>query len=599
VGWLDDMRTDMTYATGLVRTLARVIPLARDPKRIWPDVAAELAAKYGDRPALMSDRETLTYGELDARGNRYARWALANGIGKGDVVCLLMPNRPEFAAVWLGIARAGGVTALLNTNLAGRALAYCIDIVAPKHVIVADTLTALYATAAPLLASQPKVWRHGPGDPAVPAVDEAVASLDDGPLPPEQRPALIHDDRCLYIYTSGTTGMPKAATINHYRVIAAMLAFSCVMEATEEDRIYDCLPMYHTVGGVCALGACLLAGGSVWIAEKFSAGRFWDDVVDHECTLLQYIGELCRYLVNAPPHPKEKQHRLRVACGNGLRPDIWQEFQARFRIPHIREFYAATEGNAVLFNFDDTPGAVGRCPSWAGIIFPMAIVRYDIENERPVRGADGFCVRCAADEVGELISHIEFNPLKPGQRFDGYADRAATESKIMRDVFKPGDMWFRSGDLLRRDRRGYYYFVDRIGDTYRWKGENVSTSEVAETIHTCAGVAEANIYGVAVKGQDGRAGMAAVVGDAAFDLDALRRHIHSHLPPPARPLFLRIQEKIDATSTFKQRKVDLVREGFDPELIRDPLYFDDPRAGAYVPLDAALYRAIESGATRL
>ena len=579
--WLSRVRSDLLYAVGVGSALRRVIPLAWQRSRVWPGVAEELAAKYGDRPALLSDQESFTFAEFDRRANRYARWALANGIRKGDVVCLMMPNRPEFAAIWLGIARAGGVTALLNINLAGRGLAYCIDIVRPAHVIVADSLAATYATAAPLLESAPTLWRHGGDDPRVPSIDDAVALLDDGPLAAEQRPALNHDDRCLYIFTSGTTGLPKAATINHYRVIAAMEAFSAVMGATANDRIYDCLPMYHTVGGVCALGACLIRGGSVWIAEKFSASRFWDDVVDHGCTLFQYIGELCRYLVNAPPHPKEHLHHIRLCCGNGLRPDIWPEFKRRFAIAHIREFYAATEGNAVLFNFDDTPGAIGRCPDWSRFVFPMMVVRFDLDREQPVRNAEGFCIRSADNEVGELISHIELHPLKPGQRFDGYADTAATEQKILRNVFAHGDMWFRSGDLVRRDRRGYYFFVDRIGDTFRWKGENVSTSEVAETIDTCAGVAEANVYGVAVAGHDGRAGMAAVVGAASFALATLRQHVHAHLQPNARPLFIRLQDRIDATSTFKQRKIDLVQEGFDPDTVRDPLYFDDWGAGAY------------------
>ena len=322
-------------------------------------------------------------------------------------------------------------------------------------------------------------------------------------------------------------------------------------------------------------------------------------MVDRDCTLFQYIGELCRYLVNAPPHPKERLHRVRLCCGNGLRPDIWPEFKRRFGIPHIREFYAATEGNAVLFNFDDTPGAIGRCPWWTRVLFPMAVVRFDLDREQPVRDAQGACMRCGPDEVGELVSHIVLNPMKPGQRFDGYADPTATEAKILRNVFKPGDEWFRSGDLVRRDRRGYYFFVDRVGDTYRWKGENVSTSEVAETIHTCAGVAEANVYGVAVVGQDGKAGMAAMVAAAGFDLAVLRAHVHAHLLPHARPLFVRLQEQIDSTSTFKQRKVRLVQEGFDPDQIADPIYFDDSRAGAYVRLDGALFREIQSGRLRL
>ena len=593
------LRRDAVYAGILARTLRRIIPLARKTTLVLPDVVEDLAARHGERPALISDSETLTYTGLNARANRYARWAMANGVKQGDTVCLLMPNRPQYVAVWLGIARAGGVTALLNTNLAGRALANCIDIVKPKHIIVADELAGTFAGAQELIAVGPRVWRYGGDGETADRLDRALMEFGDAPIPKSERPSLTHEDRCLYIYTSGTTGMPKAANINHYRVLAAMVAFSSIMGAKASDRMYDCLPMYHTVGGVIAVGAPLMAGGSVFIRERFSARQFWDDVVDNQCTLFQYVGELCRYLLNAPVHPKEREHRLRLACGNGLRPDIWDEFRTRFRIPVIREFYAATEGNAIMFNLDGTPGSIGRCPAWARFIFPMEVVGFDLESETPSRGDDGFCLRTGEGAVGELISRIVFDPLKPGQRFDGYADATATESKILRDVFEKGDMWFRSGDLVRRDGRGYYYFIDRIGDTFRWKGENVSTSEVAEVIHTFDGVDEANVYGVPVAGYDGKAGMAALVPGEGFDLGTLRSHVHARLPPFARPLFLRLQARIDATSTFKQKKIDLVREGFDPGQTTDPLYFDDAKAGRYVPLDTGLCAAIRGGGIRL
>lgn len=600
MGVFDRLRKDYLFATGIGLALIRVTPMARRRTRTFPDVMDELAVRFADRAALLSDRESLTYAELNARANRYARWAKANGVAKGETVCLLMPNRPEFVAVWLGIARMGGVTGLLNTNLTGPALAHCINIVAPKHVIVASELCPAFDSAVPYLDCAPAIWTHGEGGSSGrPRIDEALAAFDDSPVPAGERPGLVHEDRCLHIYTSGTTGLPKAAKINHYRVLAAMEAFSAVMGVKADDRMYDCLPLYHTSGGVIAVCACLREGASVFIRERFSASQFWNDVAEHRCTLFQYIGELCRYLVNAPPHPREKEHRLRLCCGNGLRPDIWTSFKTRFGIGHIREFYAATEGNAILFNIDDTPGSVGRVPRWAEFIFPMKVVRFDIDREEPVRGEDGLCLECAPDEVGELISRIENNPLKPGQRFDGYSDKAATEKKILRDAFAPGDLWFRSGDLMRRDARGYFFFVDRVGDTFRWKGENVSTSEVAELLNTFPTVEEANVYGIRVKGQEGKAGMAALVPGEGFDLAAFRRHVHASLSAYARPLFLRLQREIVTTSTFKQRKVDLVREGFDPELVADPIYFDDVSAGAYVPIDATLYRRIQSGELRL
>lgn len=599
MGVIDNLRCDWHFVRGVFGALRVVTPMARNRTRTFSDAAEDLAKKYADRPALLSEHEALTYAEYDGRANRYGRWAMANGVEKGDVVCLLMANRPEYAAIWLGIVRAGGVVALLNTNLRGAALAHCVNIVRPKHVIVAADLAASYDSAGPHITPGAKVWGHGAPSRNLPRIDESVMGFGDDPIPKSARPALTLDDPCLYIYTSGTTGLPKAAHINHYRVYAAMLAFSRVMEAGENDRIYNCLPMYHTSGGVLAIGSALVAGGSVYIREKFSASAFWDDVVDNGCTRFQYIGELCRYLLNAPPHPKERQHAIRIACGNGLRPDIWQPFKQRFGIAHIREFYAATEGNAILFNFDDMPGAVGRIPRWARTIFPVTNIRFDIEREAPVRGEDGLCIECDNGEVGELISQIVINPLKPGQRFDGYADKVETEKKILRDVFVAGDMWFRSGDLMRRDDRGYFYFIDRIGDTFRWKGENVSTSEVAEALGACPGVAEVTVYGIAIAGADGRAGMATIVPAEDFDLATLWNRMHGTLSQHARPLFVRFSAELDATSTFKQRKLDLVRQGCDPSATPDPIFFDDPAAGRFVRIDAALFARLNSGAIRL
>jgi fatty-acyl-CoA synthase len=357
--------------------------------------------------------------------------------------------------------------------------------------------------------------------------------------------------------------------------------------------------MYHTTGGVVATGALLVKGGSVVIRETFSAGAFWDDVVHHGCTIFQYVGELCRYLLHAPRQPGEEAHRLRLACGNGLRPDIWRAFQDRFRIPRIIEFYAATEGNVTLFNFDGRPGAIGRLPRLLDRRFPVRVVKFDVARDAPVRDARGLCILCAPDEVGEAIGQIVNDPMMPANRFEGYADATDSERKILRDVFAPGDAWFRTGDLMRRDKRGYFYFVDRIGDTFRWKGENVSTAEVAETICRFGGIRDATVYGVAVPGHEGRAGMAAVVVDDAVDLAALRADLHALLPGYARPLFLRVRREIELTMTFKQKKTDLVAQGFDPGMTTDAIYFDDPRQSAYVRLDPARYQDIVDGKIRL
>lgn len=595
---LERAKSEFTYLTGAMRMLRRTTPIARQPNRVWPVVAGELAERFGDRTALLGEGEGLTFREFHRRGNRYARWAIANGIGKGDTVALMMSNRPEYLAVWLGITRAGGVVALINTNLAGVSLAHCVNIVSPKHVIVSADLSDAFGTAEGFITGSPGLWSIG-GEGMGQPIDPVIAGTADDDLPPEALPALTVEDRCLYIYTSGTTGLPKAANINHYRVMAIMNGFSAAMRAGPDDRMYICLPLYHTSGGVLATGTVLTVGGSAVIAKRFSARQFWDDIDTYRCTLFQYIGELCRYLLNSPPHPKERSHRIRLASGNGLRPDVWTPFKERFAIPVLLEWYAATESNAVVFNLDGRPGSIGRIPKWAERKFLLKVVKYDVERQEIVRDENGRCVVCRPDEVGELVSEIVNDPSKPSQRFEGYADRAATEAKVLTDVVRPGDRWFRTGDLVRKDALGYYFFIDRIGDTFRWKGENVATSEVAEALGVFPGIQTPNVYGVAVPGREGRAGMAAIVAETGLDLKALSAHLDKALPAYAKPVFLRLKDSIETTGTFKLKKVDLASEGFDPNRIADPIYVFDPREGCYVPLDGAIHDAIVRGEFRL
>jgi fatty-acyl-CoA synthase len=590
------LQADVIAARGALRTLRLTQPIAKNPTRVFPDVMTDLAERFGDAPALISEREQFSYRELAARSNRYAHWAQARGIRKGDVVCLMMPNRPEYMASWIGLTQAGAVVALINTNLTAASLAYSVNVVQPRHVIVASELLGQFASSRGDVDPTVSVWAHGETTEKLPRIDLELEKVSDASFAPNERPALTIEDRALYIYTSGTTGMPKAANINHYRLMLASFGFSGIMDTKATDRMYDCLPMYHTVGGVLATGAVLINGGSVFIREKFSAHEFWDEVVRWDCTLFQYIGELCRYLVNTPESPNETKHRLRLACGNGLRPDVWPEFKRRFRIPHILEFYAATEGNVTLFNFDEKEGSVGRIPWFLANHFAIKLLKFDINTEQPVRTPEGLCVPCQPGEVGEALGKIINDPAKPAARFEGYVTSAENERKILRDVLEHGDIWFRTGDLMRQDKDGYFYFVDRVGDTFRWKGENVSTSEVAEAITAVPGVVEANIYGVKVPGRDGRAGMAAIViTHSTFDLATLHRFLADRLPIYARPLFLRIRGESDITATFKQKKFDLVRQGFDPGQTEDAIYFNDPRARGFVRIDAALYQKIVSG----
>src|SRR5580692_4637750 len=580
-----------------VRALEATAPIAGNPQRILPRVIEELAETRGDAPALLSGGECLTYRALDDRVNRYARWALGQNLGKGETVCLVMPNRPEYLAIWLGITKIGAVVSLINTNLRGTALAHCLDIVKPRHIIVAAELCDEVRAALASMTSQPKIWSHGSDDHV--RIDRTIEKLSGERLTEAERRDVTIADRALHIYTSGTTGLPKAAHVSHHRLMQWSFWFAGLMNTGPGDRMYDCLPLYHSVGGVVATGAVLVRGGAVVIREKFSAHEFWDDVVNWDCTLFQYIGELCRYLANAPEQPREKQHRLRLCCGNGLRADIWQKFQDRFAIPKILEFYAATEGNVSLYNVEGKVGAIGRVPSFHAHRFPLALVKSDPATQQPIRDESGLCMRCATGEAGEAIGRIHDGAAHAAAEFEGYSDAAASQKKILRDVFERGDAWYRTGDLMRADAGGYFYFVDRIGDTFRWKGENVATSEVAAAITAFPGISEATVYGVQVPGTEGAVGMAALVVDGTLDLPELRQHLARMLPSYARPLFLRIQERIAVTATFKHQKNELIREGFDPAASGDAIYFDDPSQQAYVHLDSALFERIKAGAVRL
>jgi fatty-acyl-CoA synthase len=581
-----------------LRALELTAPIARNRHRLLSTVIEERAAQLGDAPALLSDRECLTYPELSWRINQYARWALEQRIAKGEVVGLLMTNRPEYLAIWLGITSVGGVVSLLNTNLTGPSLAHCINVVTPKHLIVASEFAGQLSTAFPLLSVLPAIWLHGNEPSAWPRIDLEVQAHSGEALGEHEKRTTTTEDRALYIYTSGTTGLPKAANISHARVMQWGHWFAGMMAAQSTDRMYNCLPMYHSVGGVQVPGAILVAGGTLILREKFSASQFWNDIVRWDCTVFQYIGELCRYLLHAPPSSSETAHRIRMACGNGLAPEVWDGFKNRFSIPQIFEFYASTEGGVSLFNVQGKRGAIGHIPGYLTHRFSPALVVFDVEKGEPVRDGHGFCIRCGPNEAGEAIGKAADDPSNIGSRFEGYTNPEASERKILRNVFEPGDVWIRTGDLMRKDEQGYFYFVDRIGDTFRWKGENVATCEVSEAICAFPGVKHANVYGVTVPATEGRAGMATLVTEDELDLAEFRQHLMNRLPPYARPLFLRIRKNMDLTGTFKYSKTDLARQGFDPDASSDAVYFNNLESGVFTRLDQQLYERIQMGAIR-
>jgi len=564
-----------------------------------PELIGRLSLEFDAAPALASPEASMTYRQLGVRCNQYSRWGVSRGLKSGDAVSLLMANCAEYLPIWLGLTRIGVVVALVNSQLAGNVLAHSINIVDPKYLIVGADLAPRVAAIRPQLAASLECRVLGSSPLDIKPLDTELAAMAGEPLRSSECAAPAIDATALFIYTSGTTGLPKAAKVSHYRLMQWSHWFAGMMDTRPSDRMFNCLPLYHSVGGVVATFATLVSGGTVVIRPRFSASDFWRDVRDEGCTLFQYIGELCRYLVNTPYQPIEIEHSLRMACGNGLRPEVWEPFKTRFRIPRILEYYASTEGNFSLYNCEGQPGAIGRIPAFLAGRLPVALLRFDLDTSEPRRTAEGFCERCSPDEIGEAVGLMPKHQGQRAGRFEGYADPQASARKVLRNVFEEGDAWYRTGDLMRRDERGFYYFVDRVGETYRWKGENVSTAEVLTALTASRGVIDGVVYGVMVPGTDGRAGTAALKVNDEFDLAAFRAEVAARLPPYARPVFLRIVSTLEATATFKPRKQDLVEAGFDPGRVSDPLYFDDSRSQRYVRLDAELFAAISSGTLRI
>jgi fatty-acyl-CoA synthase len=551
--------------------LAATASIEQFPQRLLADIILERAESHGAHPALLSDRESFSFSDLAMRIGTYQAWAHSNDLAKGDSVALMMANRPDYVAAWLGLSRAGVIVALINTSLRGESLAHAIRVSAARLMIVDEE----FAGHVEFLGHTALI--HSP-----------PPSTND--IPPKA--GITVSDRALLIYTSGTTGLPKASVVSHRRVLNWALWFKGLLDNSETDRIYNCLPLYHSIGGVVAVAATLVSGGSTVIADKFSASNFWSDIRRWQCTQFQYIGELCRYLMAQPPSELDGVHGLRLAVGNGLRADIWQEFAKRFRIPQIVEFYAATEGTFSLYNVQGPVGSIGKIPSFLRHRFKVSLIKHDEKTGLPQRNVDGHCVRVDLNEAGEAIGFIA-NPTQ----FEGYTDAQESERKILRNVFEVGDAWFRTGDLMKADRAGNFFFVDRIGDTFRWKGENVSTLEVANALSKIRGVKDAVVYGVAVPHADGKAGMAYLETDKNFSIEQFAVEARNSLPSYAVPLFLRLGGQAQMTETFKHKKNDLASAGFDPAATSNQIYV--MMQGAYCNLDGLLCQQIRSGLIRL
>jgi acyl-CoA synthetase (AMP-forming)/AMP-acid ligase II len=585
-----------TYRVARIKRLSEGIVKAGE----WSvaDLFQEVVRKVPKKQVSFEDRR-VTYAELDRLSNQMARWFLSQGIVKGTVVPLMMNNCPEYIAIWLALAKIGSAAALINTNLASHSLLHCLKTGleqsrgGAKMVIFGDDLATRFAD------SSVREGLLGCGEVRNLSFLELLSSVQTvsgQTVERSHRQGVRYSDPLYYIYTSGTTGLPKAAKIPHLRFAISGQAFRILYGFRKSDVIYIPLPLYHSNGGMLGVSSAWASKMSMVVREKFSASNYFSDCRRYSCTLGVYIGECCRYILNTPEKPDDRLHPVRKMVGNGLRPDVWERFTRRFGV-EMGEFYGSTEGNANLFNNQGKIGAIGYLPPLLKRIYPVKLVRYDESSGELVRDARGFCLECGPDQPGEAIGLI--NDRDATRRFDGYTDRSDSEKKIARDVFQAGDKWFRTGDLLRCDREGFVYFVDRIGDTFRWKGENVATTEVAEVIGRVPGIVDVNVYGVKVGDLDGRAGMAGFQGDIRFSVDELYRVVTRELPTYARPLFLREMTSTDMTGTFKHRKGDLQRMGFDPRGTLDDIYFRDDDQQTYVYLTPEMYDQIQAGMIRL
>lgn len=632
------LTADLTFAVRALRCKralrARALAAAAaDPE--GPEGGCSLAWRLAqlaqERPAhtfLVHGARRFSYAEAERQSNRAARAFLrarscgagvgapdaaagsgaARAVREGDgaaplapgaTVALLLPACPEFLWLWFGLAKAGLCTAFVPTALRRGPLLHCLRSCAARALVLApEFLESLEPDLPALRAMGLRLWAAGPQThPAGISDLLAEASAEgDGPVPGYLSAPQSLTDTCLYIFTSGTTGLPKAARISHLKILQCQ-GFYQLCGARQDDVVYLALPLYHMSGSLLGIVGCLGLGATVVLKSRFSAGQFWEDCQQHRVTVFQYIGELCRYLVNQPPSKAERGHRVRLAVGSGLRPDTWERFVRRFGPLQVLETYGLTEGNVATFNYTGQRGAVGRASWLYKQVFPFSLIRYDVTTGEPIRDTQGHCVATSPGEPGLLVA-----PVSQQSPFLGYAGGPElAQGKLLQDVFRPGDVFFNTGDLLVCDSQGFLRFHDRTGDTFRWKGENVATTEVAETLEALDFLQEVNAYGVAVPGHEGRAGMAALVlrPPHSLDLVQLYTHVSENLPPYAWPRFLRLQDSLATTETFKQQKVRMAKEGFDPSTLSDPLYILDQAGGAYLPLTPARYGALLTGNLRI
>ena len=601
MGVIDTVKT-LTYLPALLKLKKGMTPRPADVKDSFGARVEANAESYPSASAIIFEGQQMNWSEFNALANRFANHMHDQGVKRGDVVSIMMENRIEYLAILVGLNKLGAVSGLLNSNLGGNSLIHCINVTGSSKCIVGEEcMTELDAIQdqLSLQAGSDFFFVNDSGSKPCPnwaqdlMTNIAEASEDN----PAQTGETTIGETALYIYTSGTTGLPKAAVLSNRRLlIASDMSAIAGLQCTVTDRIYLCLPLYHATGLLLGAGAAFASGASMFVRRKFSASNFMNEIREHNCSHMIYIGELCRYLTNIPEQADDAQNPLHSIMGNGMRPDIWMNFKQRYGIKRVCEFYGASEGNVSFANLMNKDMTVGMTSA------EVALVEYDVDNDEVVTDDAGKCIPVQQGEPGLLLGKIT-----PDTVFEGYTDAEATEKKVFRNAFEEGDAWFNTGDLMRTVDVGYtlgydhYQFVDRVGDTFRWKAENVSTNEVGEIINGFDQVKFCNVYGVEIPGTDGRAGMAALTlqdGVDTLDLDRFSEFVKENLPSYAVPVFLRIQPDIDVTGTFKMLKGDLRKQGYDINMTDDPIFVMKSGAATYSPMDSdylALIRDSSAG----
>ncbi len=565
--------------------------------RSVPALIEKWARLTPDRTAVYFEDRRLSYRELDRKANQVANHFLEIGARQGDVVAVFMENCPEYLALIAGLNKIGLVASLINTHLRQLPLSHAFTICEPRWAVIGRSLYEAVEEVMddiPLDEDHVRIWDgEPPAGMEERGLEEVVNKASGDPPPPSSRAPASFDAHVINIYTSGTTGLPKAARVSNRRIFFSGYALGHALgQFSGEDVIYTPLPLYHSIGIFVGWGSALAVGAGFGIRRRFSASEFWREAIEFGATGATFIGEMPRFLLAQPESPEEKEHNIRRVITVGLRGNIWEEFQERFGIDRIFEFYGATETNVGIMNIEGRPGYLGR-------LMPLqaAVVKWDPEQEAIIRNDKGRCEWAEEGEEGMLIGRVSrvLNLLG----FDGYVDEEATQTKLIDGVFKKRDRFFVTGDVVKLHPDRWVSFVDRSGDTFRWKGENVATKEVECVLDGCEMVCDVNVYGVKVPGEEGAAGMAAIVPEGEFLCDDFSKFVARNLPFYARPLFVRVMKELPMTVTMKHIKYVLKKDGFDPSKVEDPVYFWDRHEERYKLLDDDLYADILHGNLRL